>query len=276
MAGRPPLPGTGTPVRQMSTTRYVLLLFGTLAVAGAPLGHRMGLLPPGAAVGLLLVGLLPALWVLAAGGLMLARGGLARLDLGTGAALALAAGISTIPIATIVRSIGAPPIADITTDTEDPPRFDAIAALRDGESNPLEYRGPELAAVQRAAYPDIQPLQVPGDPAGVADVALAVAQDLGWQVVAVESFGAEESREIGANDRWRSSESYRGVRIEATDTTYWFGFMDDVAVRLRRARDVPDATTVDVRSLSRVGISDLGANAARVRRFLDRLAAAVE
>ena len=240
----------------MSTTLFVLLLGGALAAAAAPLGFRTGLLPAGAALALMAVALLVLLGVLAAGLLMLLRGGLAQLDLRTGAALALAAGISAIPITTVILSIGAPPIHDITTDTADPPRFDAMVAVRGDTANPLEYRGPKLAATQRAAYPDIQPLVLPGDPGELADIAVAVAEGLGWQVVAVDS------------------ETDRGVLIEATDTTYWFGFKDDVAVRLRRAPAVLGATTVDVRSISRVGIGDLGANAARIRRFLDRLRAA--
>jgi uncharacterized protein (DUF1499 family) len=62
-------------------------------------------------------------------------------------------------------------------------------------------------------------------------------------------------------------------RLEATATTRWFGFKDDVVVRIR-----PDATgsRVDVRSVSRVGKSDVGTNAARVRTFLARLASATD
>ena len=250
------------------------MLACTLAVVGAPLGHRAGLLPAGGALGLVAVALLPLVWVLAAGLLRLARGGRAQIDRRTGAGLVLAAGASAIPIGTVVLSIGAPAIHDITTDTEDPPRFNAIVALRGTDSNPLDYRGPELAATQRASYPDVQPLVLAGTPGDLADVAVAVAEELGWQVVAVESLGSGELRETDRNRR-RTPELSRGVLIEATATTFWFGFKDDVAVRLRRARDVPGSTTVDVRSISRLGIGDLGANAARVREFLNRLAAAV-
>ena len=77
-------------------------------------------------------------------------------------------------------------------------------------------------------------------------------------------------RDTGRGSR-RAPEPSRGVRIEASDSTFWFGFKDDVAVRLRSADGAPGATTVDVRSISRFGIGDLGVNAARIRRFLDRL-----
>jgi uncharacterized protein (DUF1499 family) len=71
---------------------------------------------------------------------------------------------------------------------------------------------------------------------------------MGWEVVTVDS-------EAG--------------RLEAIDTTFWFGFRDDVVVRVRPGAD---DVRVDVRSVSRVGVGDLGANAARIRHFLDRLA----
>ena len=236
----------------MSTRRYVLLIAGAAAVAGAPLGFRTGLLPVTVALLLLGVGLLVSLWGFAAGvrGLLRRRGP-AQYQSGTAVVLALAAGVSVVPLAALVGGLGSPPIHDITTDTEDPPRFDAIVAMRGEASNPLEYRGAELAATQRAAYPDIQPLVVAQAPREVAELARAAAQELGWQVVTVNA-------DAGL--------------IEATDTTYWFGFKDDVAVRLRPAD--AGATRVDVRSISRVGVGDMGANAARIRRFLERLQAA--
>ena len=232
----------------MTTTRYVLLIAGAAAVTAGPLGHRAGLLPLGAASGLLLLGVLLALWVLAAGVLALVRGGMAQLDLRTAAALAVAAGASVVPLVTIAISIGAPPIHDITTDTEDPPRFDAVVALRGGAANPLEYGGRELAAAQRAAYPDIQPLMLARPARDVMELAAGVAEDLGWRIVAVNADGG---------------------LLEATDTTFWFGFKDDVAVRVRPSGD--GGTRVDVRSISRVGVGDLGANAARIRKFLGEL-----
>ena len=236
----------------MSTTRFVLLIAGAAAVAGAPLGYRTGLLPVNAALGLLVVGLLPSLWVVVAGVLMLVRGGgAAQLDLRTVAALVLAAGVSAVPLAALVGGLGAPPIHDITSDTEDPPHFDVIVAERAGAPNPLDYRGAELAATQRAAYPDIQPLVVGRPLREVVELARAAAEALDWRIVAVDP-------DAGL--------------IEATDTTYWFGFKDDVAIRLRP--DDAGATRVDVRSISRVGVGDLGANAARIRKFLESLKAA--
>ena len=227
------------------------MIAGATAVAGGPLGYRTGVLPVTAALGLLVLGLLVSLWAVAAVALLLLRGGLAPLDLRTAAALAIAACASAVPLAMILPSITAPPIHDITSDTDDPPQFDAIVAARAEAPNPLDYRGPKLAAAQRAAYPDIQPLVVARPPHELVDLARTAAEELGWQIVAVDPSGG---------------------LIEATAITYWFGFKDDVAVRLRPAGE--GATRVDIRSISRVGVGDLGANAARIRRFLEKLKAA--
>jgi len=108
-----------------------------------------------------------------------------------------------------------------------------------------------VTAQQRRAYPDIQPLVVNVPAEKAFDRALAAVRDLGWNVVASE-------RDAG--------------RIEAVDTTFWFGFKDDVVIRVREM-GAPGSTRIDVRSKSRVGVGDLGTNARRVRTLLDRLQA---
>ncbi len=137
-----------------------------------------------------------------------------------------------------------PPIHDVTTDTEDPPAFDAILALRADAPNPAAYGGPEVAAQQRAAYPDVAPADFPISPEAAFEAALAATRDSGWDVVAAEEAAG---------------------RIEASDRTFWFGFVDDIVIRVRPT-DV--GSRVDVRSVSRVGKSDVGANAARIRAYL--------
>lgn len=140
-----------------------------------------------------------------------------------------------------------PPIHDISTDTEDPPPFVAVVPLRRGASNPAEYGGPEIAAQQRKAYPDLAPAALPVPPAQAFERALQAARGQGWEIVAADPAQG---------------------RIEATDTTRWFGFKDDVVIRIR-----PDGagSRVDVRSVSRVGRGDVGANADRIRAFLGAL-----
>ena len=104
-----------------------------------------------------------------------------------------------------------------------------------------------MAAQQREAYPDIVPADYPVDTQAAFEAAVAAARDLGWTVVAMDEAGG---------------------RIEAIDRTFWFGFADDVVIRIR---PTDAGSRIDVRSVSRVGVSDVGANAARIRDFLAQL-----
>ncbi|HXZ47662.1 MAG TPA: DUF1499 domain-containing protein [Usitatibacter sp.] len=163
-------------------------------------------------------------------------------------ALGFSAAAAAPPLFFLAEAKRVPPIHDITTDPGDPPRFVALLGTRLASPNGAAYGGPAVAARQRAAYPDIKPLDLPAPPAQTMRRALEVARAMGWDIVA--------------------SDPAEG-RIEATARTTWFGFRDDVVVRIR-PRD--GGSRVDVRSDSRVGVSDIGANAARVREFLARLA----
>lgn len=140
-----------------------------------------------------------------------------------------------------------PPIHDISTDLKNPPAFVAVAKERADAPNPVEYAGEETAEQQREAYPSIQPLLIERDYERVFSAALTVVNDMGWQLVA--------------------SDLTEG-RIEATDTTFWFGFKDDVVMRIENQAD---QVRVDVRSKSRVGRSDVGKNAARIAQFMQQL-----
>ncbi len=140
-----------------------------------------------------------------------------------------------------------PRIHDITTDLDNPPAFVAVLPLRANAPNAAAYGGPAVADAQRSGYPDIAPaiLKQPADQAfGNAEQA---ARSMGWEIVSIDPASG---------------------RIEATDTTRWFGFKDDVVIRVRAA---PGGSRVDVRSLSRVGGSDVGTNATRIREYLRRL-----
>lgn len=171
-----------------------------------------------------------------------------RLGLGI-LALAIALAAFGIPWRMQAQARRVPPIHDVTTDPEDPPVFVAVVARRSGARNPVEYGGPTVAAQQRRAFPDLVPLDLAAPPERVLPAAEAAARGLGWEIVAA----------VPAEGR-----------LEATATTPWFGFKDDVVVRVRGRGP---GSRVDVRSLSRVGVGDLGVNAARVRAFLDRLRA---
>ncbi len=143
-----------------------------------------------------------------------------------------------------------PPIHNISTDTDAPPQFDKIVALREAEgANPLEYDTAALAETQRQAYPQVQPLISNVPPGEMLDRAVKVLQDMGLEIVDTNPAAG---------------------RVEATDTTFWFGFKDDVVVRVRAEGS---GSVVDIRSVSRVGQSDLGKNAARISEILAGLKA---
>lgn len=142
-----------------------------------------------------------------------------------------------------------PPIHDISTDTDNPPHFVAVLPLRRNAANTAAYGGPELAAQQKRGYPDLAPAQLDLPPRAAFDRALNVARASGWEIVAAVP---QENR------------------IEATATTLWFGFKDDIVIRIT---PYGNGSRVDVRSVSRVGRSDLGTNAKRIRQFLKDLSA---
>lgn len=138
---------------------------------------------------------------------------------------------------------GVPPIHDITTDTVNPPQFVALVGKRGADANSLVYGGEELAAQQKKAYPDIVPIMVPDKPEKAFARALEVAASLGWDVTGVVA---------------------SGLRFEATDHTFWFAFADDIVLTIVATET---GSRIDLRSVSRVGVSDLGANAKRIRAF---------
>ena len=140
-----------------------------------------------------------------------------------------------------------PYIHDITTDMDNPPQFMAVATLRGPGDHPVTYDGPEVAAQQKQAYPDLQPLVFDAGTDETFAAAKKVLDSMGMEIVA-------------ANEG--------DLHIEATYTTLLYGYKDDMVVRIT---ETDDGTRVDVRSKSRVGRSDLGQNAKRVRSFLSRL-----
>lgn len=155
--------------------------------------------------------------------------------------------VVAIPVSFRLKAKQVPMIHDITTDTVNPPQFVAILPLRKNAPNSTVYGGPAVAEQQKLAYGDLRTevLDLPFDKA--FDRALAAAKDAGWKIVAAEPAAG---------------------RIEATDTTFWFGFTDDIVIRLTGAGP---RTLLDIRSVSRVGKSDVGKNADRIRSYLKRV-----
>lgn len=141
-----------------------------------------------------------------------------------------------------------PRIHDVSTDTVNPPAFEAVLPLRRGARNPAHY-DPRTAAAQQAGYPDIAPVALGLPPARAMVLATQAAREMGWRIVADDP---------------------AALRLEATATTPLFGFQDDVVIRITPSAS---GSRVDIRSLSRVGGSDFGANAKRIRAFAERLRA---
>jgi uncharacterized protein (DUF1499 family) len=222
------------------------VLSGLGVVASGP-AHRLGLLGARWALGLFglaaLLGFAAA--VLAAWGIGLAlTAGAWRSVVGSGLALLLALG-ATAPLLIMVRAAAAVPVIhDVTTDTENPPQWVALQSSRAASENGAAYGGIAVATRQKLAYRDLAPLMLARPPDRAFARAEAAARALGWRIVAAAP--AEG-------------------RLEASDTTRWFGFTDDIVVRVRPA---PQGSRIDVRSASRVGRSDLGVNARRIRAFL--------
>jgi uncharacterized protein (DUF1499 family) len=146
-----------------------------------------------------------------------------------------------------------PPIHDITTDSDNPPAFAAVVAARTADGgNPAAYEGAKIAGQQRQAYPDIAPVNLPLPQDAAFNRALDAAQRMGWTIVAADD---------------------RAGRIEASDRSRWFGFTDDIVIRITAEGS---GSRVDVRSSARLGRSDFGVNAARVRNYLGALRMAAE
>lgn len=161
-------------------------------------------------------------------------------------AIVIGAAGGWVPLHWFLNAQHRPAINDITTDTANPPPLVATAQLRRGAPNPPAYPK-ESAALQRAAFPDIEPVVLAVPPAEAFKRADRAAIALDWDIVA----------RVPADGR-----------LEAIATSPWFGFRDDIVVRIRAQGT---GSRIDIRSKSRMGESDLGGNAERVRAFIARL-----
>jgi len=151
-----------------------------------------------------------------------------------------------VPMQMKQRAQSVPPIHDITTDMNNPPAFKVLAAAREEAPNAVGYPGAETARQQQAAYPQLKPITLNMPITNAMDAVTATIQARGWDIA-------------GTTDN----------TIEATATTRWFGFKDDVAIRMT---ETENGVQIDIRSASRVGKSDLGTNAERIQAFLEDLA----
>jgi len=225
-------------------------VIGAAACAAGPALAQLEATSPFTAFRVFAAGLLLALLALLFGAVGLWRTRPAARRRGRRPAL-VGTALGLVPVAIAAAVIGsaggAPAINDITTNPDDPPHLRAAQTDDANTGRDLTYPGEEFARAQRAAYPDLAPIRVAGAPEDVYARCVTAARGLGWKLT-LEDPAA-------------------GV-FEAIAVTRVFRFVDDIAVRVRAAGD---GSVVDVRSKSRDGKGDLGANAARIRAFRDAI-----
>ncbi len=236
------------PVSKLAMWSRRLALFAVAVVLLVIVIVNLGFLEPVPAIATLAGSLFFALvaMVLAFGAFVVIwRQGLRGIGLAV-AALGIGVAMLAYPTYLGVLFYRLPAVNDITTDPVDPPRFEAIARLRPRGANSVAYPGAAAMKLQRATYPDIEPLVVSVPPAEAYEAALAVITKRKWRIVDVRPPLAGR----------------REGRVEAVVRTPLMGFRDDVVIRVRAAED---GARVDMRSASRFGTHAFGANASRLR-----------
>lgn len=174
---------------------------------------------------------------------------------GLGSALLAAfvsAAVLAYPVFEIARGVMLPAVSDISTDTADPPRFQAVAALRPRGANPVNYPGGETAGTQRMYYPAVRTQEFDAEVKEIFGTVLALVQRNGWRLAG----------EV-------PPDANRDGLVEAVASTPLMGFREDISIRVRRAGNI---VRVDMRSASRYGNRDFGTNARRIEAFLAQLA----
>lgn len=233
----------------LASLATLLLVIATLMMVGAGPAYRGDLISLGEAFNLLRNGVYAAGCAVAVSIITLLWSMLTRRSspaLMASLVIVAAAALLYVPWQHWQRAQQVPAIHDITTDTQNPPAFEALADVRKAAPNGVEY-APATAEQQQAAYPNIKPLLLAKTPQTVLAAAQAEAEEAGWRIARITD-----------------------NHIEATATTRWFGFEDDVVIRLT---EVENGVQVDMRSASRLGASDVGTNAARIEAFLTSLKA---
>lgn len=159
----------------------------------------------------------------------------------------IAISVTIVPVLGFFNARSHPIIHDISTDLKNPPQFSAILSVRPADANSLET-SQETMDMQKQSYPDMSPMVVSMPASDAFERAVAVSEAMGWDV-------------IEANPA-------KGT-IEAVVATALFGFKDDVVIRVVSGGD--KTSRVDMRSVSRVGRGDLGANAKRINSFMTKM-----
>jgi uncharacterized protein (DUF1499 family) len=217
-------------------------VLGVVLFAIGPLGATLGLVPPLVGFAIFALGALLGLVALVWGGIAAARGR----SPWTGALLGLLVTGVFLAVALPTRSY--PPYNDFTTDPADPPAYVKAPKLPPNEGRDMAYPGGAVTEAQRQAYSDLKPFDLPLPPPDVFARVIATAKTMpGWEITAADPASGT---------------------IEAVATSRLFRFQDDIVIRVR-PRD--GGSRIDMRSKSRDGRGDLGANAKRIRAFMAAL-----
>ena len=234
----------------MSYVGLFISVVCALAAAASGLGHRWGLWHFSTGFQVFKAAAIIALISVAvsmAGGLFALRDASRQKTLCAALGVALGFIVAGFLHAHMQIARRVPKIHDITTDTRNPPAFQALLPLRKGAQNPPAYEGARIARLQKKAYPDVRSFTFRASKEEVFRRALDAARAMGWHVVSLKPAAG---------------------RIEAYDATFWYGFIDDIVIRLTSNSG---KTRLDIRSKSRVGVGDIGANARRIRGFFEKL-----
>ena len=236
------------------SSRTLLAVACTFVVVlvSSPLSYKFGFLSLIPSIISLMVGLVGCILVSFSSMMMLFIAIKCELYLDT-KLLLLSLIISLLPLIFIspqvVKGYASPPIRDVSTDTHNPPTFDTLSSRQTDADNDFSQgtyavSEEERVEMQRKSYPDLKTLVSSLDFESALSRSDMLLRRHGLEIIAVDED--------------------KGI-IEATDTTFWFGFKDDVVVRLSQHSI---GTKVDIRSVSRIGIRDFGKNASRIERFL--------
>lgn len=228
------------------SNRFGLILgvIATLAFILPPLGAFVGVLAPMTAFSAFGLGGLLGVLTLVISLITVVRSGIAA----AAPSLALGALITAAFILLAFPARHFPRINDITTDTQNPPQFVQARNLADNEGRDMSYPGETFAEQQKAGYPDLQPLRQPEAPAVVFErVTTAAAEMPQWEVTRTDP---------------------SALALEGVSTSRLFRFKDDFVIEVRPS---DGGSIVQMRSKSRDGRGDVGANAARIEGFFAKL-----
>ncbi len=157
-----------------------------------------------------------------------------------------------IPLVVVISVVGSgfkvPRIHDISTDPSNPLVFKHAQSLRKPGENSIAPPSEKTLKLQAKFYTDIQPLSVDLAPEKAYERSLSVVNELGWELTHSDK-----------NER----------QIEALERTALFGFVDDIVIKVSPKSGDATSSVINLRSVSRVGKSDLGANAKRIKRFFE-------